>query len=104
MPPSGAYTEGCWAATLVVRSAAKAHARTTHFRMSAHQGELREPHDVVGLPGPDERHVARSRMRAYADVILAIVFERDAPEERKFLELVRQPRPRHVFAIREVGA
>src|SRR5436190_24145195 len=102
MPPSGAYTEGCWAATPVVRSAAKAHARAAHFRMSAHQGELREPHDVVGLPRPDERHVARSRMRADADVILAVVFERDAPEERKLLELVRQPRPGHILAVGEI--
>src|SRR5580765_7605738 len=98
MPPSGTYTAGCWAPTPVVRSAATAHAMAAVFRMSAYQGEFREPDDVVGLPRPDERHVARSGVRADADVVLAVVFERHGPEERQLLELVRQPRPRHVLA------
>src|SRR5260221_11695955 len=68
-----------------------------------HERELGEPDRVIPRPGPDERRVARGRIRAYLQVVLRVGLERHAAEQREAREVCRQPAPGHVFTSGDVG-
>src|SRR6185503_4060461 len=68
------------------------------------EGELRLPCDVVTLPRPHERRVARCRVGPHAHVVLAVGLESGAAEERQLVEVGRQPRLRVFLALRLLGA
>ena len=62
--------------------------------------ELREPHRIVSLPGPDECGVARRRVGAHADVVVGVGLERGAAEKGQAREVARQRAPGDVFLVR----